>query len=211
MNSQVPISLDHLVYYAADLDDGLAALEAKLGTAPAKGGSHPGFGTCNALLSLGENAYLEVLAPDPKQEGAAQTAWLESLPEGRNMLTWVMRTHEIDRIGEAARQAGAAIGKRLKGSRTAPDGTLIEWHLTEPQAMPFDGCVPFLIDWGSTPHPAKTNPRGGTLTGFSIEHPRAVELHKIFAAMGVDVEISEAEEAAIVVTIEGRFGPVTLR
>lgn len=208
----VPTSLDHLVYYADDLDQGIAELEAQLGVAPVHGGSHPGFGTHNALLSLGEEVYLEVLSPDPALNARDKTEWMrQNLSEGRNMLTWVMRTHDIDAVSDASRQQGAAIGESFKGSREAPDGTLLEWQLSDPKAMPFGGCVPFLIDWGTTPHPASTAPRGGQLTGFSIKHPRADELRKVFAAMGADISVTEASEPAIVARIEGKFGPVTLR
>lgn len=33
-----------------------------------------------------------------------------------------------------------------------PDGTLLEWHLTDGDTQHPSGLVPFLIDWGASPH-----------------------------------------------------------
>lgn len=206
----IPANLDHLVYVCDELEEGIARIGAQLGTAPVRGGSHPKFGTCNALLSLGDTVYLEVLAPDPAHKGPAQDAWLATLPGDRAMATWVMRTSSIDSTAARAREAGAAIGRTIPGSRALPDGSVLEWQLSEPFAMPFDGVVPFLIDWGNSPHPAMHTPHGGTLTGFAIHHPRAKALRNVFAAMGVTVEIIDSAHIRIEATIEGAHGAVTL-
>ena len=61
--------VDHLVWCVPDLDAGIRALEAMTGVKAVAGGRHPGVGTHNALLSLGDTAsYIEIIAPDPGQD-----------------------------------------------------------------------------------------------------------------------------------------------
>ena len=57
--------VDHLVYSTPDLDEGIHLVEQLFGTDVTPGGRYENWGTRNALVSLGEASYLEIISPDP--------------------------------------------------------------------------------------------------------------------------------------------------
>jgi len=182
-------------------------IEALLGVRPARGGRHPSYGTHNALVSIGAETYLEVIAPDPtaRPPDRGTPFGLDSVRVPR-LVTWALR---VEAITEAA--AAAGLGTVAPGVRRTPDGTLLTWELTDPYAMPLDGAVPFLIRWGDTPHPAGAAPRAGTLVGFRIEHPDPGRVRAALAPLRLDVEVTAAGTAALVALIGADRGVVELR
>jgi hypothetical protein len=99
--------VDHLLLGAADLNQGIALVKEKTGLSPVIGGSHPGVGTRNALLSLGNLQYLEIIAPDPAQQVFAYQPDLRELREPR-LFTWAAATKDIDVSAQTARASGLA-------------------------------------------------------------------------------------------------------
>lgn len=157
--------IDHLVHAVPDLAAGVADIAERFGVQPAPGGSHPGRGTANALLSLGD-CYLEIIGPDPAQPEPADgrpfgvTATMEP-----GLVTFAVRPGDgetLDEVAAALLSAGHDPGPAVPMSRATPDGSELNWHLTYP-TMAAGGTIPFLIDWGLTPNPATTAPSAGRL------------------------------------------------
>ncbi len=204
-------AVDHLVYAAPSLDAGIEAMAERLGVTAAYGGKHTGIGTHNALLSLGRNVYLEIIAPDPDQPRPK-----EPLPFGLGELHepglagWALAVADIDLRAESARDAGYDPGPVITMTRALPEGGDLNWRLTFRRPIAGDGLVPFLIQWATGPHPSASSPGGCTLTDLTAEHPRPDDISRMTSAVGGDLPLAEAARPALIATIEGPLGTVVL-
>ena len=189
----LPAGIDHLIYFCGRLETGMDRMEDLLGVRPAPGGRHADYGTHNALLSLGADSYLEIMAPDPAAPRDGPVPPFE-LPEGCSgrLATWVLRAETIEETAATARAAGVALGELQSGSRERPDGKRLFWRLTDPYAKPMGGAIPFLIAWGDTPHPASVAPAAGELASLRVEHPEPARVTAALALLGVDLPVSKA-------------------
>jgi probable HAF family extracellular repeat protein len=91
--------VDHLVYATPDLDRGVDEIEKLLGVRATFGGKHPGRGTKNALIALGPNSFLEIVAPDPDQPAPKDPRpFFKGLTESR-LVRWFINSRDIGTIG----------------------------------------------------------------------------------------------------------------
>ncbi len=127
--------VDHLVYSTPDLAEGIHLVEQLFGTDVTPGGRHENWGTRNALVSLGEASYLEIIGPDP-QRSTCQTPRLFNidLVDRPRLVTWAAKGSNLTDIVASARSAGIDLGDVSHGNRLLPDGTMLEWQLTDPYA-----------------------------------------------------------------------------
>ena len=206
------LRLDHLVYAVPELFAGVEDLEKRLGVRASPGGKHVGLGTHNALLSLGDDQYLEVIAPDPEQPqpDRARPFGLDEHDGGR-LAAWAAKESDLEARVAASKEAGYDPGLVLDLSRDTPEGVRIEWRLTVSQTPRGDGLVPFLIDWGGTAHPATSSARGCRLIAVRAEHPDPEPVRGLLGAIGSDLELTQAPEAALIATLETPRGRVELR
>jgi len=203
--------LDHLIYTVPDLDEAIDEIEALLGVRPVIGGRHPDFGTRNALLGLGGQSYLEIMAPDWEMERPQQGRpfGLDTLEKPR-LATWVVREESIEKRMAVAKSYKLDLGEVQHGSREKPDGSIVSWRISDPYAPRLGGMVPFLIAWGDTPHPADSIPCGGKLVDLRLLYPLPLVLREGLSALNFDLPVDQGSPARIIGVIRTTTDDVEL-
>ena len=204
--------VDHLVYPTPDLDAGVTHVEKLLGVKAVPGGQHPGAGTRNALIGLGDQTYLEIIGPDPDQPKPAQPRrfGIDDLRAPR-LITWAAKGEDLQSIVATAKSKGIDLGQVQSGSRQRPDGVLLSWRLTVSTSLNGDGIVPFFIDWGATPHPAAALPKDCKLIGLRAIHPNAKQVREMLANLGLKLSVEVGSAPALIAIISTPRGDVELR
>jgi catechol 2,3-dioxygenase-like lactoylglutathione lyase family enzyme len=186
-------TLDHIVLGASDLERGVAWLEERTGVRAAFGGAHPGRGTHNALVQLGSQTYLEILAPAPNQAPQSRYPDLPDLREPR-LIAWAARVPDIEAQAKMARAAGFKLIGPEGNSRARPDGRILRWRFFRLQDDR-GGLLPFFIEWDrESVHPSADAPAGCRLKRFFLQSPDAEELSKTCRHLGIDVAVEHGEE-----------------
>ncbi len=200
--------LDHVVYAAPDLQRAVSDFARRTGLMPARGGSHAGLGTANYLVDLGGRQYLELIGPDPEQPAPGGGRWLRvDRIDAPRVVTWAVRTTDIDAAVAAARANGYDPGSPREMSRATPAGELVRWRLTPP----LPGVVPFVIDWGATAHPTTRDLPRAPLVSLTATHPDPARVGSELTAVGADLRVDAGADASLTLTIETLHGHVTLR
>ncbi len=205
------VAVDHLVFAAPDLSQGIEHVEDLLGVTVSPGGRHPQWGTRNVLVPLEDRIFLEVIAPDPEAEHGPVTLFgIDRLTEPR-LVTWVARCGALADQVSRAHGVDLDMGAILSGRRKREDGTEISWQLTDPMARREGGVIPFLIDWGNTPHPTEgTEPRCA-LRGLRLLHPEEPRVTAGLRALGIGVGVALDERPEIRATLDTPAGRVVLQ
>lgn len=135
--------VDHVNHAVADLDAAADRFLDEYGLASVVGGRHPGHGTANRIIPLGDT-YIELIAVVDEQEAAGSPLGAKVLAAGEQWIGLAMRA---ERLGDHV----AADEELVAMSRTRPDGIELTWRIAH-----FDRFVrgdgPFLIQWDVPPH-----------------------------------------------------------
>jgi len=207
---EVPTLLDHILLGCNDLDRGIAFVEERTGVRAAFGGIHPGRGTRNALLSLGERRYLEIIAPDPKQDTvptfAAQMLEMVKALTIPHLIGWAAHPGDVEAFAKKLRESGIATEGPRPGSRARPDGRVLKWKSLG-LADDRHGLLPFFIEWDANSlHPSADAPGGCHLERFAIADVDPGELSKVFQKLGIDVPVERGEKPQLRARIAGPKG-----
>ncbi|HEY8811053.1 MAG TPA: VOC family protein [Candidatus Dormibacteraeota bacterium] len=208
--------IDHVLLAVRDLDAAASWIRERHGLTALPGGRHPGVGTANLIVPLGDD-YLELIAVVDSAEAASSPLRerLAGAPEtGALLATWAVRVSDIDALKKRLGDAGVATEGPLPGSRLRPDGVLLEWR-TLRVGGGLEPAIPFFIEWKieADQHPGASpveHPAGAVLLrGVRLASPRPEALAdrlRVVLDEGVDyqVEAGEAEQpVAIVLSIDG--------
>jgi hypothetical protein len=204
---EVPTLLDHILLGSPDLQAGITFVEQHTGVRAAFGGVHPGRGTQNALLSLGERRYLEIIAPDPAQPSVKNplASNLYSLKEPC-LVGWAAHPGNITAFAEKLRAAGIQFEGPTPGSRKRPDGQLLKWQ-TLMLAATESGLLPFFIEWSQdSVHPSVDAPKGCELFSFVAEIPEPEKFAARLKTLGLDLSVKKGQQTRLCAVISGPKG-----
>src|ERR1700751_581829 len=163
----VPPMLDHILLGSHALQRGIAFVEQYTGVRAALGGTHPGRGTQNALLSLGASSaqekgrYLEIIAPEPQQTDGTSPllGTIQKLAEPR-LVGWAAHPRNIEALAAQLKRYRIAADGPTPGSRKRPDGKELHWQTLNLQDDA-SGLLPFCIQWSdNSVHPSVDAPSG---------------------------------------------------
>ncbi|MFL9926449.1 VOC family protein [Herbaspirillum lusitanum] len=190
---------DHMVVTAPTLAAGIDWVAQKLGVAPRIGGEHIKLGTHNALLRLGPQFYLEVIAINPAAPPLSppRARWFGldriKADDAPRLAHWVARTDDIHAASAASPIATGLIEEMSRGP--------LHWliSIAADGSLPMAGLMPSLIQWQAEPHPAQALPElGCSLHTLEIRHPQAVEIHRALQAIGLQQSDPVAQAISIV-------------
>ena len=173
------------------------------------GGRHPGWGTANRIVPLGETFVELITVVDPAE--AAESAFgsrvaAGATPEGR-LLGWVVRTDDIDGVAERLGLEVAAKSRKDASGRTLSWVAGIEEAAAEPS-------LPFFVEWGDgTPHPGRapvTHPAGAVqIASLQLDGDRQ-RLDDWLGSHRLPIALSEGTPAVASVILSSAGGEFTL-
>ena len=169
---------DHLVVAVEDLDDAMARWTAA-GLPAARGGAHP-VGTVNALVRGSGPAYVELIAPGSDESNP----WLDRVRSARGPISWAIAVDDLEAARTALAAAGFEPDPAVPGSRRTPDGDVVEWKVCDVGSGPYDGSLPFLIEWSTPMGPGPAD--GPVVEWFEITPPQPDRLADLLLALGFE-------------------------
>ncbi len=137
------MQLDHVLIAVTDLSAAARRIESRHGLASVDGGRHPGRGTANRIVPLGES-YLELIAVVDEAEASGNVSgrWVKAgASQSGSPIGWVVRTNELDAV---ARRLGVEV---TAGSRMTPEGRLLRWRSAGVEQAAREPSLPFFIQW----------------------------------------------------------------
>lgn len=204
--------IDHIVYCVDDMDEAIRFFQNEVGVSPIIGGKHIAKGTHNAILSVGQGCYLEILAVDAANSKVTSSRWMGvDLVDRPTVTRWCLKSSSLHDDSMLLQRYNGELGMVTAGLRELPSGQLLKWQLSEPLSSPAVDIVPFLIDWSeSDSHPTFGLPVDLALTAVTLYHPNPTLIQPLLDSLRCSYSIQQGADIRIAVTLIGPRGEVEL-
>ncbi len=203
--------IDHFAIGAANLEQGISALQKQFGVEVPRGGKHEAMSTHNCVTKVGEGHFLEIIAIDPDAPDPGRTRWFtlddpgtqKRISERPCPLCWVVGTDDLDAVVANSPVDLGEIVSLSRGGRS--------WRLTVPAdgSLPEVGLLPAFIEWSPGPHPSEgMQDLGLRLQAINLRHPDPEALSHKLGALGVAhlAKVMQGSEPAISFVIQSAAG-----
>ena len=171
-----------------------------------EGGRHPGWGTANRIIPLGDS-YLELVSVIDEREARASQfgRWVAAgeTPTGR-AIGWAVRPDDLD---ATAAQLGLEISR---GSRARLSGERIEWLTAGIDMAARRPWLPFFIAWADTAtFPGTTATPHAAVTRLEIEGDPD-ELSAWLGEHALPIDVKPGNAGITAVLLDGPRGALRL-
>ncbi|MEX0992740.1 MAG: VOC family protein [Solirubrobacterales bacterium] len=198
---------DHVILAAPDLDAAAARLFDRHGLDSVAGGEHPGFGTGNRIVPLGDG-YLELMGVVDRDLARDNLLGRRVLSAADAWLGWCLTVDDADAV---AQRLGLAVAPM---SRRRPDGSELSWRLAGLDASLRDPQLPFFISWDDPSlHPGletaehRVEPHGIAWIEIAGERKR---IGRWIEGADLDVRVCDGDPGVRSVGITTGGGAITL-
>jgi 4-hydroxyphenylpyruvate dioxygenase-like putative hemolysin len=141
------LGLDHVILAVPDLAAASTELGEKLGLSVQPGGSHPGWGTHNAIVRFGV-IYLELIAVNDRELARRRPRgerMLQAVATGPGWSGYALGAADAEAAAAAILARGLNVQPPEPGRRTRPDGVELRWRSANLDDGMWGGSLPFII------------------------------------------------------------------
>ena len=202
--------IDHLVYCVPDLDEAVTRFNDLLGVTPSIGGRHLLKGTKNALINLGNQCYLELLAIDHLNKNITSNRWMgiDYIKEPK-ITRWAIQSEDLIADQKILKKYNSEMGSIEEGQRITKDNKTLKWKMTIPLNKPAVELIPFLLSWkNSSHHPTDKLEAKCSLKSISFYGNQS--LNECFKDLSIAHKIIPMEHSKITATISGPKGEMSI-
>ena len=181
------LRLDHIVVVAETLAEGTDYVADTLGVSLQQGGDHAFMGTHNTLLSLGPEAYLEVIAINPDAPAPDRPRWfgMDVFSGPPRLANWVCSSDDMANDHAAAPPGMEDVIDAARGD--------LRWKMAVPTAgqYPFGGAFPGMIAWQTALQPQEMlTDHGVRLLALEVAHPDLAGLRSALSGLAPEAPVS---------------------